>query len=257
MDYLVISIVALAASALTLFSGFGLGTILLPAFLLFFPADVAVAMTAIVHFLNNLFKLVLLGRHAHVGIVLRFGIPALVASFMGAQVLLLATGIQPLFTYQIGEHLFAVTVVKVVMGLLIAAFAVLEMLPAFTRIEFDRKYMIAGGLLSGFFGGLSGHQGALRSAFLVRAGLSKEAFIATGVVVACLVDVIRLSVYAGHFSASGIGENIQLVISATGAAFVGAFLGNKLLKKLTMKSVQQVVSVLLLMIALGLITGLI
>ncbi|MFN0157659.1 MAG: TSUP family transporter [Bacteroidota bacterium] len=257
MDYLVISIVALAASALTLFSGFGLGTILLPAFLLFFPADLAVAMTAIVHFSNNLFKLVLLGRHAHRGIVLRFGIPAIVASFIGAWVLLLASDVQPLLTYQIGQRLFAVTFVKVVMGLLIAAFAVLEMLPAFTKIEFDRKHVITGGLLSGFFGGLSGHQGALRSAFLVRAGLSKEAFIATGVVIACLVDITRLSVYVGHFSVSGIGKNIPLVLVATGAAFVGVFLGNKLLNKLTMTRVQQVVSVLLLMIALGLITGLI
>ena len=33
---------------------------------------------------------------------------------------------------------------------------------------------------SGFFGGLSGMQGALRSAFLARAGLSKEAFVASG-----------------------------------------------------------------------------
>jgi acyl-CoA reductase-like NAD-dependent aldehyde dehydrogenase len=42
-------------------------------------------------------------------------------------------------------------------------------------------YLPVGGLLSGFFGGLSGHQGALRSVFLLRAGLTKESFIATGV----------------------------------------------------------------------------
>ena len=29
-------------------------------------------------------------------------------------------------------------------------------------LEFDRRYLPLGGLLSGFFGGLSGHQGALR-----------------------------------------------------------------------------------------------
>ncbi|MEO8167675.1 MAG: sulfite exporter TauE/SafE family protein, partial [bacterium] len=56
MEYAVVSIVALLASGLTLFSGFGLGTLLLPAFLLFFPTELAIAMTAIVHFLNNIFK---------------------------------------------------------------------------------------------------------------------------------------------------------------------------------------------------------
>ena len=57
MEYLIICVVCLVTSALTLFSGFGLGTLLLPAFALFFPVDVAVGLTAIVHFLNNLFKL--------------------------------------------------------------------------------------------------------------------------------------------------------------------------------------------------------
>ena len=62
MEYIVVPVVALFASGLTLFSGFGLGTLLLPAFVLFFPADVAIALTALVHFLNNLFKLYLMGR---------------------------------------------------------------------------------------------------------------------------------------------------------------------------------------------------
>ena len=57
MDVLFVSAVALAAAGLTLFSGFGLGTLLLPALLLFFPPEMAVALTAIVHFLNNIFKL--------------------------------------------------------------------------------------------------------------------------------------------------------------------------------------------------------
>jgi hypothetical protein len=39
--------VAFAVSGLTLFPGFGLGTLLMPAFALFFPIEVAVAATAI------------------------------------------------------------------------------------------------------------------------------------------------------------------------------------------------------------------
>ena len=45
---------ALLASGLTFFSGFGLGTLLLPAFAPFFPVDRAIALTAAVHFLNGL-----------------------------------------------------------------------------------------------------------------------------------------------------------------------------------------------------------
>ena len=64
-----------------------------------------------------------------------------------------------------------------------------ELLPRAQGLSFSPRYLPLGGALSGFFGGLSGMQGALRSAFLVRANLSKEAFIATGVVVAALIDV--------------------------------------------------------------------
>jgi len=53
MDYVFIALVAVVVAALTLFSGFGLGTVLMPAFALFFP--VPVAATAVVHLANNLF----------------------------------------------------------------------------------------------------------------------------------------------------------------------------------------------------------
>ena len=56
MIYLTVCSVALVASGLTFFSGFGLGTLLLPAFALFFPVALAVAMTAVVHFLTGLFN---------------------------------------------------------------------------------------------------------------------------------------------------------------------------------------------------------
>ena len=79
----IISVVAAAfiASMLTFFSGFGLGTILLPVFAIFFPVDVAIALTGLVHFANSLFKITLVGKNADKQVLLRFGIPAILASF--------------------------------------------------------------------------------------------------------------------------------------------------------------------------------
>jgi hypothetical protein len=56
MDLLIIGLAALLASGLTFFSGFGLGTILMPVFALFVPVPLAVAATAVVHFANNLYR---------------------------------------------------------------------------------------------------------------------------------------------------------------------------------------------------------
>src|SRR3990170_2658475 len=87
MDILVIAIVAALASALTLYSGFGLGTLLLPAFALFFPAPVAVAATGVVHLTNNVFKGGLLWRRADWPTALRVGLPAVPAAILGAWLL--------------------------------------------------------------------------------------------------------------------------------------------------------------------------
>lgn len=117
--------------------------------------------------------------------------------------------------------------------------------------------MILGGVLSGFFGGLAGIQGAFRSAFLIKSGLSKEAFIATGVIIASLVDITRLSVYASRFTASGLSENVILLVSATAAAILGALSGKMLLKKVTFRAVQLLVAIMLIFISIGLGTGII
>ncbi|WP_276134779.1 sulfite exporter TauE/SafE family protein [Polluticoccus soli] len=246
MEYVIICLVAFAGSWLTLFSGFGLGTILLPVFGLFFPVEVAIALTAIVHFLNNIFKLLLLGRHADKGALLRFGLPSIVAALLGAWLLTRLTGMEPLYSYTLGDKELSVTPVKLVIAVVLALFALFDIIPRFSKMEFSAKWLPLGGVLSGFFGGLSGMQGALRSAFLVRAGLSKEAFIATGVAIACMIDVTRLSVYSRNIISAHSSLNYGLVLAATLAAFAGAFLGAKLLKKVTIEAVHIVVAVMLL-----------
>jgi uncharacterized membrane protein YfcA len=46
-----------------------------------------------------------------------------------------------------------------------------------------------------------------------------------------------------------------LVIAASVSAFVGSYLGSKLLKKITIRSIQIVVSILLVAVSLGLMSG--
>jgi len=263
VDYALVCITALLASGLTLVSGFGLGTILMPAFAVFFPLPAAIAATAIVHLANNGFKLALVGRHADRATLLRFGVPAVLASFAGAALLALLENAAPLAAYSIGTHTCRVTIVKLVIAAIMLGFAALEVSPRFSKLEFDRRYQPLGGVLSGFFGGLSGHQGSLRSAFLVRAGLSKESFIATGCVVAVMVDVARLLVYgvdawrahAQQARAEGVG--FGLIAAACISAFAGAYLGAKLVRKITIEAVRVMVAGMLAIIAILLGTGII
>lgn len=255
MNHLLIPLVACGASLLTFFSGFGLGTLLTPVFAIFFPVELAIAMTAIVHFLNGLFKLVLIGRHANLKVVLQFGLPAIAAAFGGAWILSLISDWPQLTSYQLFEHQFDIMPVKLVIACLMIGFTLFELVPQFKSLEFSRRYLVLGGLLSGFFGGISGHQGALRSAFLARSNLSKEQFIATGVVIACLIDLTRLGVYSQKFQSLNLSENTLLLVTTTLAAFAGAYLGSKLLQKITKHTIQLTVSICLILLALALGAG--
>lgn len=255
MDYLIVTIAVTLAAGLTFFSGFGLGTIMLPVFSLFFPLPVAIGATAIVHLANNIFKFTLVYKHIHYPTLLRFGIPALIAAALGALVLKQLEGTEILHSYKINGFQAEITWLKITIGFLMIFFAWLDLSPKFSNFTFEKKYLSYGGLLSGFFGGVSGHQGAFRAAFLTKAGLTKEQFIGTSNSVAILIDISRLIVYTtaiGAISNSGkdaillaFSTEKTLLIVAILFAFLGTYLGKQLVKKTTIKGVQKVVGALL------------
>jgi uncharacterized membrane protein YfcA len=225
--------------------------------IIFFPPEEAIALTGMVHLLNNLFKLIIVGKQTDIQTASKFGIPAVMGSFIGAFVLVYLSKHFFHYEYQLLGHAMQITLIKLLVALLMIFFALFEILPWLKSIQFDKKYIRLGGFISGFFGGLSGNQGALRSAFLLRYGLSKEAFIATGVVIACLIDVTRLTIYFGGSNNYDYWENDTLLIMAVLSAFAGAYLGSKLLKKVTLDFVQKIACTMIIFLAMLLAAGII
>lgn len=262
MSYVIVAVSAFFVSGLTLFSGFGLGTLLMPVFALFFPIEAAVAATAVVHGANNVLKVFLVGRDADWHIVIRFGLPAVLAAFAGASLLGLVSGFSPVVEYTLGNREAVVTPIKLLMGGLMGIFASFELLPQLRHLQFDRRLLSIGGVLSGFFGGLSGHQGALRAAFLAKARITTEAFVGTNAVIGLGVDLVRLTVYGvlflglrtdGFFT----GEIKQLVLVGIAAAFCGLVLGTRLVSKVTMSTIQTLTGGMVFGIAVALAMGVI
>lgn len=259
MDIALVAIVAALASALTLYSGFGLGTLLLPAFALFLDAPVAVAATAVVHLLNNLFKGTLLWARVDWRTVLAFGMPAVPAAVFGAWILSLLGDTPRLFEWAAFGQTFGPTGAGLIIGLLMIVFATLELQQWFQRLKAPPRLVPVGGLITGFFGGLTGQQGAFRSIFLLRSGLPPERFIATGVMIAVLVDLSRLTTYAASFSTAGLdlaGHEGVLVLAGALSAFGGAFVATRHLDKVTIGAIRYGVAALMLVIGAALAIGL-
>jgi uncharacterized membrane protein YfcA len=192
-----------------------------------------------------------------VSVVKRFGLPAVLSAIAGAAVLFWLQKAPPLYAYSLQGRELTVTPLKIVLAVLMAFFVFLESVPAFQKSGLPPKFLPVGGVLSGFFGGLSGHQGALRSLFLLKCGLSKERFLATGVVIACLVDLSRLAVYQRHLRQLPYETYLLPMMVSVACAFAGVFLANRLLQKITMKTIQRIVSALVLLIALLLAAGIV
>jgi uncharacterized membrane protein YfcA len=135
-------------------------------------------------------------------------------------------------------------------------FAVLDFIPLLSKLSFGKVHFPIGGLLSGFFGGLSGHQGALRAAFLSKSGLKAEVFIATSVCLSLLIDAVRIPIYLSSESSS-LNENSLNIILACLFAFAGSYFGKRLFVKRKIKNIRLLVAVFLLLMGIGMLLGLV
>ena len=257
MELLIIIIIALVASFMTFMSGFGLGTLLLPAFALYFPIHIAIAMTAIVHLLNNIFKTFLMKKHIDWKVVLIFGIPSMVFAVLGASILNLLIDFDISYSYSIYGFELMTTPINITIAGLMIIFALFDLIPKLRELTISKKALPIGGVLSGFFGGLSGHQGALRSTFLVKAEMPKEVYIATGIIIALMVDISRLFTYGFGRIAMGISENWELLVVSILAAFAGAVIGKYYLKKITIDFIRILIGTLLILVSIGIGLGII
>jgi uncharacterized protein len=256
MEFIVVACIALLGSLLSFMSGFGLGTILLPTFLLFFPLEIAVLATALVHMANNLFKLWLVGKYADKRMIIRFGITSVLGAYLGATLIDVIPNVV-FHSYQLFGISMQLTSMKTLFGCIILFFAFYELRSENDKRTISDRWLPWGGAISGFFGGLSGHQGALRSAFLMRTELTKEAFMGTRVVLACLVDLTRISVYVSCMELATFSVNPMLIVIASLAAFVGAWFGKKWMQKSETPFINRFIAVSMILFALALIAGLI
>ena len=126
-----------------------------------------------------------------------------------------------------------------------------ELFPRAQKFSLAEKWFGILAFLSGFIGGFSGHQGALRTIVLSQAKLEKQAFVATGICIACFVDFARIPIYFSGNSMQSI--SIQAILPAVVPAFAGAWLGNHFLKKIEIQWLKWLVGTYL--IAMGILIG--
>ena len=148
-----------------------------------------------------------------------------------------------------------VSYLQFVIAIILIFFALIDLIPFFKKLKFNKSILPLGGILSGFFGGLTGNQGALRSAFLIKLDLDKTVFIATTVVISFFVDLTRIGIYIFNIKDFEISNYVILGLAATLSAIIGSYIGFKSLKKITLNYIRNLVAVMILLIAFLLLLG--
>ena len=213
MDVMLIIVsmaITLIAAALTVPAGFGLATMLTPVVLLWLPPHEAIAVVAIIHGAHNAWKLKVLRSNINLDAVKRYGWALILGAIIGS---LLQSRIpsNPLL---------------LVVGIALIILPLLSVTEKWTKLRLGETEDRIGGFGSGFFGGLTGHQGALRALFLQKRLPDKLAYAATASVLALVVDLTRIPIYI-YFEGRGVLDEYILIIALVFAAIMGVQLGKK------------------------------
>lgn len=214
-ELLLVAIGSFLAAALTVPAGFGLSTILTPLVLLLMGPHEAVAVVAVVHGAHNAGKFAALRESVDFEAFRRYGVWLVLGAILGA-VLQNEVPQKPLLA---------------LIGAFLVSLPLLSMSEGWTGYRIPEANDSLGGFGSGFMGGLTGHQGALRAMFLTRRLPDKMTYAATASVLALCVDFSRVPVYL-LFRYDEVSQHTALTLVLVISALIGVRVGKAWLERL-------------------------
>jgi uncharacterized membrane protein YfcA len=234
----VVAAAAVLAGAVASVSGFGIGSLLTPVlvFLIPLPTAHAVAVLAIPHAVATAIRFARLRNDVHRPTFREFGVASAVGGLAGAAL----------------QSQLASPVLTVVLSLLLMLAGVTELLRRRVPLPQTASWRLAGGVLSGLFGGLVGNQGGIRSAALLGFQLEPRQLVATATASALLVDAARVPIY--FFTAGPvIAGSVRLLLAMCVGVTVGTFIGVPLLGRIPESAYRRLVGGLLVALGISLI----
>ena len=227
-----IALLTTAASAAGTVSGFGISTLMVPVMLFFLPLSLTLLFVGVVHWFGDFWKIFLFKRGFNWKILFAFGIPGVIASFIGARL-----------TFEAPENLLS----RLVGVFLIAYVLFIIFKPSF-KLKPKTSTAFLGGLFSGLAGGLTGvGGGAIRAVVLSAFNLQKEIYVFTTGVIGATIDASRI---IGYFT-GGTRLTGTLLIGLPFfvlASFLGVKIGKIFVDKIPQEKFRFVVAFFLFVI---------
>jgi uncharacterized membrane protein YfcA len=236
MTLLLILILVAAASAIGTVTGFGLSTVMIPLLALAYPVPETLLFVGVIHWFNDLWKLVLFREGIRWKLILSFGLPGIVATVVGARLI------------------FAIpnAILQRILGLFLISYVAFLFARSAFKVRQSLVAGAAGGALSGFCAGIFGMGGAIRALFLTAFDLPKAVYLATAGAIAIAIDTPRLVTYLGQGARLDALLFWGLILFIP-ASFLGARFGKGLLERIPQEHFRKVVAALLFIVGLRLL----
>lgn len=227
---------ALFAGVVVAVLGFGIDSILTP--LVAWQAGAtkpAIVVTSVPHFAGNALRFWMLRRSLDRRVFQSFGLMSAAGGLAGALLHTIAPGLG----------------LKLLFAALLVAAGIVGVCGLSERVRFRGTAAWVAGAASGLLGGLTGEQGAMRSAAMLGLGISKESFVATATATALAVDAARIPIYA---AAEGryFADAWPAAVVATAGVLAGILWGRRLFDRIPQTVFSRLVSAALLALGLGL-----
>ncbi len=236
MDLIYLALLTFVASLIGTVTGFGISTLMIPILVIFLPPVETIFFVAIIHWFGDLWKVLLFGQGFHWKLIILFGLIGLAASYVGAAVSLGT------------DHLLLLRI----LGVFLVVDAVFMIYKPRLEVRADNSHALLGGALSGFFAGMFGMGGPIRSAFLSLFALPKAVHLATIGAIGLMVDSTRIITYwrGGVVLPETLWWALLVLIPAS---FLGAELAKGIVDQIPQKKFRLVIAVFLLLIGLKLL----
>ena len=242
MEFFSIIVISMISGFVSVFSGFGVSLAMLPLLLLL---------------INSFFRLVLFKALINRHILLFFGVPAAIMSFVGARALVLISQTNVPISYNLFSLHFSTSTLKLIIGLLIISFVMLEFAHRFKMFSPHKLATTISGLISGFIGGISGYQGGFQAAILLKLNMPLRQYITTYAAITITIDLPRILVYFS-FMDHAFADSTKiwpLTFAATLSTMLGTYMAYRYTKKITTDIIHLCIITLSFLMGIGLVMG--
>jgi uncharacterized protein len=230
-----IALLTLLASIIGTMAGFGISTIMVPVLLLIFPIPQTLLLVGVIHWFNDIWKLILFRGGVRWQLFLAFSLPGLIASFLGSSL-----------TLRIPKEILSRT-----LGIFLIAYVIFIIYNQTFKLNQRLSVAISGGALTGFFAGIFGIGGEINAVALSAFNLEKTVYIATAGAISLVIDSTRIATYIK----GGIGLEPSILSGFfifVPISLIGAMIGKRIIEKIPQEKFRSFVAAFIFLFGLKL-----